>query len=133
MWQLRSTSTVSPGLRSVISIALFDVDVPFVTYRLAAVPNISLVSFWASESGVCASGLERSPRDSTDTERSVRNIVSPNASWKPRRNGEFANARPPLCPGVCQFVPAFSVTYCLSAVEKRGIQKLLKRCTMRSW
>ena len=112
---------------------MLDVDVPFVTYLLAAVPNISLVSFCASESGVCASGLDRSPRDSTETERSVRNIVSPNASWNPRRNGEFANARPPLCPGVCQFVPALSVTYCLSAVEKRGIQKLLKRWTSLSW
>ena len=34
---------------------------------------------------------------------------------------------------MCQFVPAFVVTYWRSAVEKRGIQKLLKRCTMRSW
>ncbi len=59
-------------------------------------------------------------------------MVSPNASWKPRRNGELENARPPLWPGVCQFVPALTFTYCLSAVEKRGSQKLLKRCTIRS-
>ena len=80
-----------------------------------------------------ASGLERSPSDSTDTERSVRKIVPPNESKNPRRNGDVEKARPPLWPGVCQFVPAFVVTYCLSAVEKRGIQKLLKRWTIRSW
>ena len=82
---------------------------------------------------MCPSGLDKSPSDSTDTERSVRKSVPPNAWWNPCRKGEFENARPPLCPGVCQFVPAFTFTYCRSAVEKRGIQKLLKRWTRRSW
>ena len=106
---------------------------PFVTYRLSALPKISDDIFCASESGVCTSGLERSPRDSTDTERSDLKIIEPNASWRPRRNGEAEKALPPLCPGVCQLVPALTCTYWRIALQKRGSQNDLKRWTIRSW
>ena len=48
--------------------------------------------------------------------------MSPKSSWKPRRKGELSNALPPLCPGVCQLVPARLQTYSRSAVQKRGDQ-----------
>ena len=122
MWQLRSSSTTSPGRSSVISIALFDVLVPFVMKHVVALPKISEARRCASTSGAGPSGEERSPRRSTETERSVRKVMSPKSSWKPRRKGELSNALPPLWPGVCQLVPARLQTYSRSAVQKRGDQ-----------
>ena len=91
--------------------ALLEVLVPLVTKQLCAEPKISEARRWACESGEWPSGSERSPSDSTDTERSVRKIMEEKASWKPWRKGERSKALPLLWPGVCQAVPARRRTY----------------------
>ena len=112
--------------------ALLEVLVPLVTKQLCAVPKISEASRCACERGERPSGSERSPRDSTDTERSVRKIMEEKASWKPWRKGERSKALPLLWPGVCQAVPARRRTYCRRASQKRGSQKEAKRWPRRS-
>ena len=79
--------------------ALLEVLVPLVTKQLCAEPKISEERRWAWESGEWPSGSERSPSDSTETERSVRKIMEEKASWKPWRKGERSKALPLLWPG----------------------------------
>ena len=97
--------------------------VPFVTKQVCAEPKMTEARRCAAVRGVSASGAERSPRLSTETERSARKENEPKASWMPWRKGEYSKALPLLWPGVCQLVPALVRTYSLRAFQKWGAQK----------
>ncbi len=61
MWQLRSTSTMSPGWTSACTTILLAVEVPLVTKNVLREPNVVAARCCASRSGPVGSSSESRP------------------------------------------------------------------------
>ena len=61
MWQLRSTSTMSPGRTSACTTILLEVDVPLVTKKVRRAPKARAAISCACFSGPIGSSSESSP------------------------------------------------------------------------
>ena len=98
-WQLRSTTTMSPGATVACQTILFDVDVPLVTKK-----QWSALKMRAALRSEAATGPEWSsswPSSSTALQTSARSMFSPKNWWNIWPTGLFRNATPPECPGQC--------------------------------
>src|SRR6185312_11573078 len=98
-WQLRSTTTTSPGATVACHTILLDVDVPLVTKKRS--------SAWKMRAALrseAATGPEWSsswPSSSTELQTSARSMFSPKNWWNIWPTGLLRNATPPECPGQC--------------------------------
>ncbi len=100
LWQLRSTTTTSPGATSWCHTILFDVDVPLVTKK-----QWSALKMRAALRSLAATGPVWSsswPSSSTALHTSARSMFSPKNWWNIWPTGVFRKATPPEWPGQCQ-------------------------------
>jgi len=100
LWQLRSTSTTSPGATQECHTILLDVEVPLVTKnRWSAWQMRAALRSEAATGPVWSSSA---PSSSTELHTSARNRFSPKNWWNICPTGLFRKATPPECPGQCQ-------------------------------
>src|SRR4030095_10978930 len=98
-WQLRSTTTMSPGATVACHTILFDVDVPLVTKK-----QWSALKMREACRSAAATGPEWSsscPNSSTELQTSARSMFSPKNWWNIWPTGLLRNATPPEWPGQC--------------------------------
>ena len=117
LWQLRSTSTMSPGATVPCQTILFDVDVPLVTKNTwSALKMRAALRSEAATGPVWSSSW---PSSSTALQTSARSMFSPKNWWNIWPSGLFRNATPPECPGQChEYEP--SSAYCTSSLKNGG-------------
>jgi hypothetical protein len=100
LWQLRSTTTTSPGATVWCQTILLLVLVPLVTKK-----QWSALKMRAALRSLCATGPVWSsswPSSSTALQTSARSMFSPKNWWNICPTGLFRKATPPLWPGQCQ-------------------------------
>ena len=107
LWQLRSTTTTSPGATVACHTILFDDDVPLVTKN-----SSSVLKMRAALRSEAATGPEWSsswPSSSTELQTSARSRFSPKNWWNICPTGLLRKATPPECPGQChEYEPSFA-------------------------
>ena len=99
LWQLRSTTTTSPGATVWCQTILLLVLVPLVTKK-----QWSALKMRAALRSLAATGPVWSsswPSSSTELQTSARSMFSPKNWWNIRPTGLFRKATPPECPGQC--------------------------------
>jgi len=100
LWQLRSTTTMSPGATVECQTILFEVEVPLVTkYRWSALKMRAALRSEAATGPVWSSSW---PSSSTALQTSARSMFSPKNWWNIWPTGLFKKATPPEWPGQCQ-------------------------------
>ena len=99
LWQLRSTTTMSPGATLACHTILFDVDVPLVTKNMWSEPKMRAALRSDAATGPVWSSSW--PSSSTALQTSARSMFSPKNWWNTWPTGLFRNATPPECPGQC--------------------------------
>ena len=98
-WQLRSTTTTSPGATVWCQTILFDVLVPLVTKKQwSALKMRAALCSDAATGPVWSSSW---PSSSTALQTSARSMFSPKNWWNIWPIGLLRNATPPECPGQC--------------------------------
>ena len=101
LWQLRSTSTTSPGRTQLWNTILFAVEVPLVTNRVRSAPKIRAACASASPTGPGV--LEQRPElADRNGEVAAQCVLAEELVERRTHTAVFRNAVPPLCPGVCQ-------------------------------
>ncbi len=117
MWQLRSTSTMSPGATVPCQTILFEVDVPLVTKNTWSA--LKMRAALRSEAATGPVWSSNWPSSSTALHTSARSMFSPKNWWNIWPSGLFRNATPPECPGQChEYEP--SSAYCTSSLKNGG-------------
>ena len=100
LWQLRSSSSFSPGAISVCRITLLAVEVPLVAKKVLRAPKALAAICCASAMTPVGSISESSAL--TDTDRSASKTCSPMNSWNSLTHGLPRSESPLEWPGVCQ-------------------------------
>src|SRR3989344_2048451 len=100
LWQLRSTTTMSPGATVEFQTILLEVEVPLVTkYKWSQLYMRAALRSDAATGPVWSNNW---PSSSTALQTSARSMFSPKNWWNIWPTGDFRNATPPECPGQCQ-------------------------------
>lgn len=99
LWQLRSTTTMSPGATLACHTILFEVDVPLVTKNMWSEPKMRAAL--RSEAATGPVWSSSWPSSSTALQTSARSMFSPKNWWNTWPTGLLRNATPPECPGQC--------------------------------
>ncbi len=100
LWQLRSTTTTSPGATVWCHTILLLVLVPLVTKKQWSALKMRAAFFSLAATGPVWSSSW--PSSSTALHTSARSMFSPKNWWNMRPTGLFRKATPPLWPGQCQ-------------------------------
>src|SRR5665213_4579594 len=98
-WQLRSTTTTSPGATVECQTILFDVEVPLVTKNRSSA--LKMRAALRSEAATGPEWSSNCPSSSTELHTSARNRFSPKNWWNICPTGLLRNATPPEWPGQC--------------------------------